>query len=716
MELTGTWRAAAADEGLRRVYPQPGYDDSGWATVRVPGHWRSDPAFSAHDGPLLYRRHFETAAPTEGRRRWLVLDGLFYQGDVWLDGSYVGDTEGYFFPHTFEVTDALAERSEHVLAVEVTCAPQRDRTAKRNITGVFQHWDCLDPDWNPGGIWRPVRIEDTGPVRIDTLRVRCPEATDERALLNLRSELLAAEAQTVVLRTTVGDIEIEEEHPLAAGLNRISWTVPIDNPRLWWPHSLGDQPMYDVAVAVVLPSQGHLVSHRRTLRTGLRQVRMKDWIFTVNGERLFLKGANQGPTRMELADATAADFKADVDAAIAAHLDLLRLHAHISRPEIYEAADDAGILLWQDFPLQWGYARSIRRQAARQAAAAVDLLAHHPSVAIWCAHNEPMTLDVEPGGKIANPAALAAKFITQQQLPTWNKTVLDRSVKRALEGGDGSRPVIAHSGVLPHPGSGGTDSHLYFGWYHGDERDLPRLFALFPRMARFVSEFGAQAVPETDDFMEPARWPDLDWGRLARTHALQKDVFDKHVPPAAFATFAEWKAATQDYQANLLRRHIETLRRLKYRPTGGFCQFSFADAHPAVTWSVLGHDRKEKAGYSALRAACAPVIVVADRPDAVYRPGQSLALDVHVVSDLRREIDAAEVDADLSWPGGEHRWSWTGAVPADACVRVGTVQAVVPDASGELRLELTLRAGTVEAANSYVATIAGSASASDRIL
>ena len=41
-----------------------------------------------------------------------------------------------------------------------------DRTAKRNITGVFEHWDCLDPDWNPGGIWRPVRVDETGPVRI----------------------------------------------------------------------------------------------------------------------------------------------------------------------------------------------------------------------------------------------------------------------------------------------------------------------------------------------------------------------------------------------------------------------------------------------------------------------------------------------------------------------------------------------------------------------
>ena len=52
--------------------------------------------------------------------------------------------------------------------------------------------------------------------------------------------------------------------------------------------------------------------------------------------------------------------------------------------------------------------------------------------------------------------------------------------------------------------------------------------------------------------------------------------------------------ATQAYQATVVRRHIEALRRIKYRPTGGFAQFCFADGHPAVTWSVLGHDRAPK--------------------------------------------------------------------------------------------------------------------------
>jgi beta-mannosidase len=533
--------------------------------------------------------------------------------------------------------------------------------------------------------------------------VVCPEANADSATLTLRAVLDASNAGTVQLRTTVGGAaEHLLDSPLAAGENTVTWQVSVDRPDLWWPHALGDQPLYDVAVEVSL--QGEL-SHRVTRRTGLRQVRMRNWIATVNGERLFLKGSNQGPTRMELADATADDFERDVLLAKEAGLDLLRVHAHVSRPEMYAAADRHGLLLWQDMPLQWGYARGVRKQAARQARELVDMLGHHPSIAVWCGHNEPVAVDLEPGGHVENPARFAAKFLASQQLPTWNKTVLDRTIKRALERADGTRPVVPHSGVFPHVGSGGTDTHVYFGWYHGSERDFPRFCAAVPRLARFVTEFGAQAAPASAGFIDAEGWPDLDWETLGRTRALQKAFFDKHVPPADYATFDEWRAATQAYQADVVRFHIETLRRLKYQPTGGFCQFAFADSYPAVTWSVLDHLRVPKAGYPALAAACAPVVVIADRPAASYTPGASIALDVHVVSDLRTAVAGGVVTARLAWPGGSHSWAWEGDVPADACVRIGTLQAVAPKAPGPLTMDLAFESSDVKVTNSYASEI-----------
>jgi beta-mannosidase len=709
VDLSGTWRAAPGDDALRRAFTDRSFDDDGWSDLQVPGHWRSAPGFETCDGPVLHRRRFETPALAQGRRAFVVLEGCFYQADVWLDGSYLGDTEGYFQPHSFEVSDHLRAGGEHVLAVELTCRQEREKAAKQNLTGVFQDWSGIDPDWNPGGIWRPVHLVETGPVRIESLRLRCPGATSERALLHLTARLDAAEAGEVELRTAVrpaagtGGSSADDARRtlLTAGANLVTWDVEVAEPALWWPRALdpagGPPALVDVEVqavevqAVAVPGADR-PSDAVTRRTGLRQVRMARWVLEVNGERLFVKGASLGPSRMALGEASPDDVAGDVALAQEAGLDLLRVHAHISRPELYEAADRAGLLLWQDLPLQRGYARTVRRHALAQAAAAVDLLAHHPSIALWCGHNEP----VPPGGGLG-------PYLRHHVLPTWSKTVLDPSLARVLDTADGSRPVVPHSGVLPHPRRG-TDAHTSFGWSHGEVGDLAGWLRRLPVLARFVGEFGAPAVPVTAAWMEPERWPDLDWDRLCRTHGLQKGTFDRRVPPGRFETFEGWQAATQDHQASLLRHHVETLRRLKYRPTAGFCQFMLADSHPVVSWSVLDHERVPKAGYRALRAACAPVIVTADRPAPSYRPGTAVALDVHVVSDLRHPLEGCRVRAELAWPGGSHRWGFEGDVGADAVVRVGTLSFKVPDAPGRLMLDLRLE-GPAEATATYTSEI-----------
>src|SRR5207244_2280965 len=216
----------------------------------------------------------------------------------------------------------------------------------------------------------------------------------------------------------------------------LTWTLDVDHPPRWWPRRLGDQPRCDVEVVVEI---GGEASDRRTLRTAFREVQWRRWQLHVNGERLFVMGSNQGPSRMQLGEATPAELARDVQLALDANLDLLRLHAHVSRPELYDAADDAGLLLWQDFPLQWGYARGVRGP--------------------------------------------------------------------------------------------GTEPPFYFGWYHGPLDGLAPALRAVPRLARFVTEFGAQAVPESAAFMEPERWPKLDWDRLLAHHACQKRVFDRVVPP-----------------------------------------------------------------------------------------------------------------------------------------------------------------------------------------
>jgi beta-mannosidase len=724
IDLSGTWRATPATDELRRRATDPHFSDADWVPVTVPHHWRSEAAFSDFDGALFYRTNFATPdaelvassqqpSPKGSQRWWLQFDGIFYQGDVWLDGAYLGDTEGYFAPHTFEVTELLRAQAEHTLSIETTCAPQTNRTAKRNLTGVFQHWDCIHPNWNPGGIWQPVRLIQTGPVRLERVRVLCTHATEQQATFAIRANLESEVARTVTITTTVDDsgntvASDEQSHSLASGTNRVEWKVTVDRPTLWWPHALGDAHLVDVQVSVA--DETGALSDTRRRRTGIRQIRQNDWVTEINGQRLHLKGANQGPLRMAIAETNSTEARSVLSSAKEAGLDLLRIHAHISHPSLYEAADELGMLLWQDLPLQWGYARSVRQPAVAQAREAVDLLGHHPSIVQWSGHNEPLALDIEPGESLANPkraATMIGRFIAAQQLPTWNKSVLDFAIHRSLTRSDPSRPVSAHSGVLPGPFSSGSDTHFYFGWYHGDERDFPVWLRRVPRLARFVSEFGAQSVPVGDGaaFMNPEQWPNLDWERIGGEHALQTFFMDKYIDRADAASFEEWALASQQYQAKLVRRHIEELRRIKYHPNGGFTLFSFQDSadHPAVTWAAIGHDGTRKLAYDAIRRACAPVIVVADRLPASLLPGSSTEIAIHLVSDLRRTLRNATVTAQLTIGSASPlKWSWAGDCPADHVVRIGSIPVLIPIGSpdgAQVRLELQLIAGDYSAEN-----------------
>ena len=701
VDLNGVWRVTPADDDLRRDAIGLDVDDSTWPEIDVPGHWRCHPDFAESDGPLLYRRRFTLPGPEPGRRRWITLDGVFYQADVWLDGAYLGDPEGYFFSHSFDVTALSRIGDEHVIAVEVACPPQRSHRGKRNITGIFQHWDGMDRSWNPGGLWRPVKVYDTGPVRADRFRVLCRDADETRAHLVLHADLDSEQSRRVTIRTRVDGKDVSEhEHRLAAGMNEVNWSLDIADPDLWWPRALGGQPLTEISIELVTDG---VVSDRRTRRTGLRHVAWNNWSCSVNGERLFLKGANLLPTRAAIGNATEAELRRDVELAVEAGLDAVRVHGHIAPRAVYDAADELGLLILQDFPLQWGYARSVRGRAVSQARVAVDELGHHPSIVQWNAHNDPAAVAI--GIERDTPRA-RLRYVAAHQLPSWNKTVLDRWVKRSIEKADPTRLTVPHSGVLPHfPLLDGTDSHFYFGWYHGDVRDIERVARRVPRLVRFLSEFGAQAVPDSNDFLDAERWPDLDWEQLEVRHGLQKWVFDERVPPDEFATFDEWRRATQVYQAELIRHHVELLRRLKYRPTGGFCVFALNDPAPVVSWSVLDHERRPKLAWEALRHACEPVIVVADRPPPIVSPGERLRLGVHVVNDRRTAVEPAVVDIEATWAGGRRRWRFGGGVGPDDVARVGTLDLDVPDTLGALRIDLTLSADEVATTNHYASAV-----------
>ena len=705
ISLSGTWKVLRADEDARRLIADPEFDDKNWLDIKVPGLWRSCDQLGATDA-VLYRRHFELDQLSEGNRRWLMIDGLCYQGDVWFDGAYLGDTEGYFVEHNFEITQATKHPGQHLLAIEANCETPSDRTNKRNITGVLQHSDSLNHDLNPGGLWRDIRIEETGPIRIDDLRVLVLEADDDRAIIRVGGALDSATTATVEILTTVSNthsIEHTQEMVLARGRNEIEWHVAVEKPDLWWPFSLGAQPLYEVEVTVKINETS---SDTKSRRTGLRSFELKNWIASVNGEQIFLKGTNFGPSNADLSSISPDDYRRDLTLAKNAGLDLVRVHGHVAHPDLYAEADKLGILIFQDFPLQWGYSRGIRTQATRQATALVHQYGHHPSIVLWNSHNEPYHSDRSARNQrnLDSSSTYGSLTSLTHQIPSWNRSILDRSVKRSFDKADPTRPAIAHSGVAPHlPQLDGTDSHLWFGWRHGKISDLAVLGSRVPRLLRFVSEFGAQSVPH-DDHVAAAcgstNFPRVNTRVLSEEFGADLELINKYAPLDSSAVWEDWVDSTQTRQAQIVRHTIEILRTLKYKPTGGFCQFLFADALPYVSCAILDHRRKPKIAWDALSAANRPVIVVADlhKDDIPIGTNQCA---IHVVSDLRTSIEQATLFVEWHAPGLDAQsWSFTGAFEPDSVTKIAETFLVTKD-PGIASLALELRGPEVHAVNTY---------------
>ena len=244
--LSGTWRAAVADDDLRRTWLEPVLRRPRLgADRRCPATGARPPRSPTRDGPLLYRTRFDapTGRPTASARLARASTALFYQGDVWLDGAYLGDTEGYFFPHDVRGHRARSPaRHEHTARRRGRRARrQTDRTAKRNITGVFQHWDCSTPTGTPAASGGRSAIERTGPVRIRRLRVCAARPTRPGAIVVVPSPTSTSTRPATVTLRTIGrrSSSTTSSSSLAAGENQVEWTLAVDHPALWWPHALG---------------------------------------------------------------------------------------------------------------------------------------------------------------------------------------------------------------------------------------------------------------------------------------------------------------------------------------------------------------------------------------------------------------------------------------------------------------------------------------------
>jgi beta-mannosidase len=654
------WLIQKIDAFRQGSYPP---DEGEWHAISIPSHWQQHDALEAYTGRVVYRCHFD--APTlpdslsmQGHplRTWLRFNGTFYWAEPFLNGTSLGRHEGYFVPYEREVTDRLAD--ENTLLVEVECPDEPDKFSKRMITGVFSHWDCFDPQANPGGIWLPVELHTSGPVRLHTARCHTDSFNASVAQLRYTAEVDAAQAGPVLLRWTItprtfeGEPQvIEQRRTLRMGHQHIRGLFKLYEPRAWWTHDLGTPDLYTMTLEIV---QHGVVSDRHTFVYGVRRFELRHWIPYLNGERLFIKGNNYAPGDMRIATMSLERCAQDMRLVRECNMNLLRVHAHVDHPALYHAANAAGILLWQDMPLQWLYRAEVLPEAHRQAREMVRLLYNHPSVAIWCMHNEPLfvgdTADETVGTRLRTYGS-SFGF-------SWNRDVMDTQLKQMVEQEDPQRPVVRSSGEFYVPYlKPGTDTHAYFGWYssYGTLVDGENLMRRMPPNLRFVTEFGAQSFPNVESCVKfmPADIADIDFDYLAQRRSFQGDVMSKWIPWREATSLQELVDMTQDYQIFLNRHYIDRLRYHKYRPTGGIVPFLFLDPYPAILWSIVDYWRVPKRSYAAMRMAFNPQYAFAIFEPRTYRVAEPLELPIYVVNDAHVPFAGLRLVTVLRNPHGE---------------------------------------------------------------
>ncbi len=702
--LDGAWTLLPVDTFRQGFYPA---DDDTWLTQEIPAHWQQHPLLERYAGCMVYRRRFtlpEAIADASEQslpvRYFLRFNGVFYWAQPYFNGVDLGRHEGYFEPYEREVTAWIAPENE--ILVEVECPDEANKSGKRLITGIFSHWDCMDPLANPGGIWLPVELAATGPVRLREVFLHTEAAGESLAELRFRAVVDSDAARDVTLRWTFAPVNfagavqtIEQRRALAAGAHEIVGVLLVHDPHLWWPHDMGAPDLYAVTLEVVCDA---LVSDARTVRFGIRTFELHDWIPYLNGTRFFVKGNNYPPTDVRIATTTRERCIEDLRLARACHMNMLRVHGHIGHPALYDAADEMGVLLWQDFPLHWLYRREVLPEARRQARAMVRLLGNHPSVALWCMHNEPVyVVDTRDERVTTRMRTYASMFVF-----SWNRDVMDSELKRVVEQEDGRRPVVRSSNEFPIPGiRAGTSTHFYYGWYkiYGRIEEWEPLIRRFPQLVRFVTEFGAQSFPNVEScvkFMD-ADIGRIDWQRLVERHQFQADIMAHWYDWRAAHSLEELVQMSQEYQVKVNRHYIDRLRLRKYRPTGGIMPFMFHDANPSVSWSIIDYWRVPKRSYAAMRLAFSPQYVFTVLEKETIALNEALDLPVYVVNDAHRDL-AVTATARLFGPDAAVLASVERSftLPADCMAMEVERLRLIPSEPGTYRLELTLEGDLAE--------------------
>jgi beta-mannosidase len=259
----------------------------------------------------------KTTETADGIVHVLAFDGLDTFATVKLNGKTILKSDNMFIPHRVDVTGKLTSKSDNILEIEFASARLeaikiKDQHPEHKWVGfngdmsrlavrkAQYHWGW---DWGPilntCGPWREVRLE-TYQARISDLRVDYQfddSLKSVQGTISVRVE--GSSAENVAFAVYDGDkLVFKETTQVTGGTGKVEFHV--NNPKLWFPHGYGEQPLYRVTATAM---SGGVKVHEVARRTGFRKGELvqepdavgKTFFFRVNGVDVFCGGSDWIP-------------------------------------------------------------------------------------------------------------------------------------------------------------------------------------------------------------------------------------------------------------------------------------------------------------------------------------------------------------------------------------------------------------------------------------
>ena len=422
LSLNGTWRFHFVPQPDQRplTFYEEGFDTSAWDTIPVPSNWEmqgydrpiyanveyphsnTPPFIKARPGfndggknyginPVgSYVRTFELPEGWDARRTLIHFGGIYSAAFVWLNGQYVGYTQGANNVAEFDLPRHLRKGTNR-LAVQVF----------RWSDGSYL--ECQDM-FRMSGIFRDVYLYNIPRACVRDHYLTC-ELTDNRQQAKLHaafrvesSEGQPADKQLVVKLyapdgSKVGEINCKvalRPNGQDTTCCVVQCELPVDKVRLW---SAEHPDLYTVHV-VQLDAQGREEMAFST-KYGFRDIAIKHSQLYLNGQRVLLKGTNRHDTSpLHGRAVTTEEMLRDVLLMKQNNINTIRTSHYPNDAKMYAMFDYYGLYTCDEADLEDHANQSIsdRKSWIPAFVDRIDRMVlrdrNHPSVVMWSLGNE----------------------------------------------------------------------------------------------------------------------------------------------------------------------------------------------------------------------------------------------------------------------------------------------------------------------------------------